>query len=175
MEPTRPRAWPAKVATSRKRVLRRRWEERPRRCGWDELSTAKRRQRACEGRAIEPRNTIHSGGSSRLVAAQTVPRRWTWPDAKVAPGSENTASVRKGFPRNLGVPVVFRSEGVVPAGEEPSGMGRRDSEPLMVLLKPGNSPQEDPVEGRGGRDRHRWRERWRGHRPPIPSTRDSSG
>ncbi len=58
-----------------------------------------------------------------------------------------------GLPRNLGGPadlalVAYRQAKETKRG----GMGGRESERLVVPVKRGNSPSEDPVEGRGRRD-----------------------
>ena len=58
-----------------------------------------------------------------------------------------------GLPRNLGDPVDLALVAYRQAKEtKRGGMGGRDSERLIVPAKRGNSPSEDPAEGRGRRD-----------------------
>jgi hypothetical protein len=61
-------------------------------------------------------------------------------------------------------------------GNEASGTRGGKSELLVVPVKPGNWPHQDPGEGRRSREqRNRTRERCREHRVPRPSPRNSSG
>ncbi len=58
-----------------------------------------------------------------------------------------------GLPRNLGDPVDLASGAYRQAKEtKRGGTGGRESERLIVPVMRGNSPSEDPAEGRGRRD-----------------------
>lgn len=83
-----------------------------------------------------------------------------WPS-----GVEEQGMYALGFPRNLGDPAVPAEE-AVPEGEGDGveGKGGRESECLIVPMKPGNRPQRDSAEGRG-----RWiKQPSEGNVPDIP-------
>ena len=115
--------------------------------GWVE-SRSRSVNSECVCRVIEPRN---------LTNRESLPRGlWGWQHrsavrlgVEVSPGSQSRARTHW-FPRNVRGPIAVQSQGWKPSRQEMGErLGDRKSEHPIVPSKLGNSPQGNPVEGRG--------------------------
>ena len=182
-----------RLATSRNRVLR----------GGGAIRPAKRTPGVCrprDGASID--NTMRAPTS--LGRRKAVSTRQEKAGREERAGVEERGMCAWGFPRNLGDLFVsastnreghpikqsrpggrtlasYGSERRVQAqyrnvkGTKRGGMDEQESEHLVVPRKRGNAPERTPWREGDAGSWTRWRDRWRGHRPPRPSPHNSIG